>query len=201
MNANYLASLSLLTAVCLAGCVSAQEPSNPPQLSELEQSSESTPDTASNDLIIESDLDAVGSDWNDILSVQQVSDESAFQTEDFAFAAVEGDHPCMQEEAVAEECSQKIERLADEVELEAATSDFALSEIQALTPNVVDPQTFDPTQTAQDLGRSPRPQTQAGQAVGFQLLQPAPIPVEPEEDPTDPTAGDLPPVPVILDGQ
>lgn len=86
--------------------------------------------------------------------------------------------------------------------LDSATNNYALSEIQALTPNVVDPQTFDPTRTAQDLGRSSVPQTQVGQALGFQLLQPPVVPEEAEpDDPANPTGGDLPPIPVILDGQ
>ena len=207
MNAKVLIGTSLFMVAPLVGCATAEE--SVAKQDAVEVQTAEAPETT--DVLetlpalgIDVEADAADQDWGSVLSVQQVSEVSAEQAKSYAFADVEGNHPCLREDRDAEKCAQEAAELAEKIgsEEDSATNNYALSEIQALTPNVVDPQTFDPTRTAQDLGRSSVPQTQVGQALGFQLLQPPVVPEEAEpEDPANPTGGDLPPIPVILDGQ
>ena len=140
-------------------------------------------------------------DYTALLGVEQVS--SIATDQNYAFADVEGVHPCQRDEVLTEDCREISAKLAEELAREPTGSNrSALSELQALTPDVVNPESFDPAVTASELGRVPLPQSQAAQSLGFQLLQPpvAP-PVEPEpEENTDPVLGEIPPFPVVTGG-
>ncbi|MEM6899430.1 MAG: hypothetical protein AAF583_06645 [Pseudomonadota bacterium] len=136
-------------------------------------------------------------DWSAVLGIEQVTSET--QGADYAFKDVEGVHPCQRENVITEECHDILARLERQIPTEQdGRGTSALSELQAITPDVVDPQSFDPVVTADELGRLPVPQSQAAQALGFQLLQPpAPVPVEPEpEDPAVGDFGNLPDIPL-----
>ncbi|MEM6410528.1 MAG: hypothetical protein AAF683_03225 [Pseudomonadota bacterium] len=136
-------------------------------------------------------------DWSTVLGIEQVTSET--QGSDYAFKDVEGIHPCQREDVITDDCREISARLAEQLAAEqTGRGTSALSELQAITPDVVDPQSFDPVVTADELGRLPVPQSQAAQALGFQLLQPpAPVPVEPEpEDPAVDDFGNLPDIPL-----
>ncbi|MEO0881432.1 MAG: hypothetical protein AAFY34_01755 [Pseudomonadota bacterium] len=152
------------------------------------------------ELGIDVEAPASKEDWSAVLGVEQVT--TADEDRNYAFADVEGVHPCQREEILTDDCREISARLAEE--LDRASGDpnrgSALSEIQALTPDVVDPQSFDPVVTAGELGRQPIPQSQAAQALGFQLLQPpVPPPAEPEpEEPGVDDFGTLPDIPLDI---
>lgn len=153
---------------------------------------------------LENDLAALGlseesrtdsaADWTDALSIEQVA--NTLDSRDYGFEDVEGVDPCQRVGADPEACRDVSAALGSRLDVDRKDGEpSALSELQAITPDVVDPQSFDPIATADELGRLQLPQSQAAQSLGFQLLQPpAPVP-EPEETPEDATGG-LPPLPL-----
>jgi len=115
------------------------------------------------------------------LQVEQITSKD--RSREYTFADLEGDDPCLIEanRELAQCKSTSIERQVESNTARARNNNRALSELQAITPNVIDPSTFDADRAADEIGRSGRsPQSQIGMAVGAEFLAPPPPPPEPE---------------------
>lgn len=116
----------------------------------------------------------------------------------YSFADVEGDDPCLLEaNRNRPQCNAEPGGLRDRQGARGHRDGrTALSELQAITPNVIDPTTFDADRAADEIGRPQGdPQSQIGMAVGADFLTPPPLPPEPELDETDADLSEELPVP------
>ena len=118
---------------------------------------------------------------SELFQVEQVALDD--QPLSYEFSYVEGDDPCSSElNANTAQCRQ----ISSESHGEIASgrsrgSSSALSELQTILPEIVDPSTFDAERTASEIGRSDlRLRSQAAMAVGAEFLAP-PLPAEPEQ--------------------
>lgn len=137
----------------------------------------------------------------ELLHVEQVSTDSG--PPDYTFPYVEGDDPCAHlVNRELPECDPAF--IGRQTNLEAMENNdrsTALSDLQAITPNIIDPLEFDPDRTIDELGRTGRRlQPLAGQAVGAEFLAPPPPEPEPEELETNPRSGRNTPPPGNIDG-
>lgn len=145
--------------------------------------------------------DEASEDGADLLQVEQL-DTSTTGEGGYAFDDVQGDHPCDGEDQGTPECRAVSEALERSVADDSRGSGrSAEAELQTLTNEVIDPETFDPERTIDEIGRGgTRLQSQAAQALGSEFLMPPPLEALPEDpavpDPSNPAAG-LPPV--VLD--
>jgi|GEM_PF-6618454 len=133
------------------------------------------------------------------LQVQQLVDDKA-QIE-YSFDDVEGDHPCNGEGRNTDACraaSQAIAAAAGQSG-QKGSARSAAAELQTLTNKVIDPETFDPQRTIDEIGRGSLLSSQAAQALGSDFLAlPDPVqPTEPVDDGVGPDGANLPPV--VLD--
>jgi len=131
-----------------------------------------------------------------ILFVDQVANTKASQS--YAFSDLEGDDPCLHgsEKLGTPQCEIAPRNNSARTSPQSRSSDNALSDLQTITPRVIDPGSFDPTRTADELGRNGRTlQSQAGMALGAKLLAPPPVvePETPEENINPQTGFPLPP--------
>lgn len=159
-----------------------------------------------------------GKAGSDLTKIDQVQSEGAdpyppelFQVEqisknntrpDYTFADVEGDDPCLAEENRGlAQCKTALGNgSAGHAARPDGTAQNALSELQAITPNIIDPETFDADRTADEIGRPDgHPRSQVGMAVGADFLAPPPPPPEPEQ-PEPELERALPPIPHLPDG-
>lgn len=133
------------------------------------------------------------------LQVQQLADDTA-QIE-YSFDDVEGDHPCNGEGADTDACRAASRAVAAAAEQsgQRGRGRSAVTELQTLTNKVIDPETFDPQRTIDEIGRGSLLSSQAAQALGSDFLTvPDPVqPAEPVEEGLGPDGANLPPV--VLD--
>lgn len=120
----------------------------------------------------------------DPLRVRQVSNVRAADQE-FAFDAVAGDDPCAANPG--EECAVASGALlAAEATKEPLVQARPETQFQALTGTVLDPESFDPERTIDEIGRQGNVRTQAAGAIGVDFLAPPPVDVPlPEENVPD----------------
>jgi len=118
---------------------------------------------------------------SDLVDIGQVDDQTAASSA-YAFTDIEGEHPCFRDPEA--ECPEETRRFRTQALGRGGrqSDDNALRDLQALTPDIIDPDSFDPAQTAREIGRSGIPQSQAALSLGNALLTPPP-PVEEEPDP------------------
>lgn len=147
----------------------------------------------------------VGSDVRESILTAQIDDESSASSQnslfvdqigeidatEYAFPEVEGDDPCAKPgDDLPEQCNGTSRIGQGQSHLAKGGSNNALAELQSITPTVIDPTTFDADRTADEIGRgSGRLQSQAGMALGADLLAPPPPP-KPEPDPNRPFGPD-----------
>ncbi|MEL6860977.1 MAG: hypothetical protein AAGL11_04000 [Pseudomonadota bacterium] len=166
----------LLTALGSVLCVSATACASPPP-------TEDTFDGVGIEQAAESDRQFE----NSLLQIEQIS--SYELNRDYDITEVEGDDPCLLPENVdLAQCQKSLLSGMKQQENRGRNADTALQEIQAIVPEVIDPDTFDADRTADEFGRSNRlVQSQAGLAVGNQFL------MVPEAEDLRPEDGDLTP--------
>ena len=167
----------IVLTVGAAACVSAQGTNNPPNTND--QSAELLEETRLMSLQVE---EKPTERSEDLLLVTQISDLALEQ--DYAFAEVEGDDPCLLPENTAlPQCEQSaLSALATDM-TKLSASEVALKELQAIVPDVIDPDSFDADRTANEIGRSGRNlQSQVSMALGTEFLMPQ-TDVEPEARP------------------
>lgn len=168
--------------IALVGCVSADTPDQT-ALTTLTQTSKTI---VSDDTQTEQISPTPGQLSSDAYEVSQITADD--RSREYTFADVEGDDPCLTRETQdLVQCS--LTPLGDGSGLTAGqkrNEGTALSELQAFTPNVIDPSTFDADRAADEVGRPGRRlQSQIGMAVGADFLAPTPPPPEPEQAPED----------------
>lgn len=194
---------AILAASALTMCASIED------VSDIQSGLQSSRGDKENSRRVSDELSALGistdtandEDWNALLTIDQVIGSEESSQQEYAFQEIDGVHPCQREDVITDDCREISEGLARDLERNArsGSQSSAVSEIQAITPDIVDPQSFDPVITAGELGRQPIPQSQAAQALGFQLLQPPALPVEPEaDDPADDVTTVLPDIPLDI---
>lgn len=106
------------------------------------------------------------------LSFEQLSND---QNADYAFEAVEGDHPCDDARGSSsmarEQCQATSRALSNALARDANRGRRgAAAELQSLTNEVIDPETFDPQRTIDEIGRGGRLNSLAAQSKGSQFL-------------------------------
>lgn len=137
------------------------------------------------------------------LTVQQLGPDVGDLPENYTFEAVEGDHPCQGGAQHVDDCrvaSSAVTAAAETYSAGNARQDgSAEAELQTLTNRVIDPDTFDPVTTLDEIGRGDQFSSLAAQSVGSDFLVSGSEPALPAEE--DPSAQDgtsaLPPF--ILD--
>lgn len=184
-------SLIAISALLLAvGCASATDGQV------LSETFAKAPQGASYDRIQADQIDKQGELLSSASSqVTQIT--TTDRSREYTFADVEGDDPCLTE-ANRELAQCQASLLGNAGALNAdgkRKTGTALSELQAITPNIIDPSTFDADRAADEVGRpGHRLQSQIGMAIGADFLAPPPPPPEPELTPEDALRPDgLPP--------
>ena len=124
--------------------------------------------------------------WDKSLTVEQLNTQSPGGPGGFAFDAVKGDHPCRGARVETDACQAASKALAEAANAKnKSTQGTAEAELQTLTNQVIDPDTFDPLTTIDEIGRGDQFSSLAAQAVGSEFLAPT-IPEAPVEDAVDP---------------
>lgn len=200
-------AFALAGAALLAACETAQQASAPeaasPRASAVEEtiSPRVTP--------VAEELAALGLDTQvptplaeveALLGVEQIS-RAGSGGDSYAFETVEGDHPCIRDGQIDSACSARAAELDRRVAGTMGRSRRANPEssLQSITPDVIDPDTFDPVLTADEIGRTGRLQSQAAQSLGSSLLGTGHLPPTDEPDPADPAEPELPTGPLPPD--
>ena len=120
-------------------------------------------------------------DSAELLHVEQISNDN--EPPDFTFSYVEGDDPCaLKSNRELVQCSPEFaDQRGNLATMRNRRRSNALSDLQAITPDIVDPLEFDPDRTIDELGRTDRRlKPQAGLAIGAEFLAP---PQEPQPQP------------------
>jgi hypothetical protein len=134
--------------------------------------------------------------WDKALTVEQLNSQSGVG--EYAFDAVKGDHPCDGGRLETDACQATSKAIAEAANAKKqSTQGGAEAELQTLTSQIIDPDTFDPLTTIDEIGRGDQFSSLAAQAVGAEFLTPTvpQLPVEDAETPS-PDAGL---VPFVLD--
>ena len=134
--------------------------------------------------------------WNALLDIEQLGGATPTNAADLSFDAVEGDHPCSGSGQGTDAC-----KAASVAVIAAADQDNrgrgSVGELQTLTNRVIDPDTFDPDRTIDEIGRGGQLNSLASQALGLDFLTLPPVAPAVEEDTDTVSRQDLPPL--VLD--
>ena len=108
------------------------------------------------------------------LTLQQLAPDVDDLSENYAFEAVEGDFPCQGAAQRVEDCGVASRAITAENETSSSgrggQSASAEAELQTLTNRVIDPDTFDPVTTLDEIGRGDQFSSLAAQSVGSDFL-------------------------------
>lgn len=197
-------SFAFVGAALLAGCATAStSPANDglaPRASAVEEKGPSGVTPIAEELAslgLDTQTPTPAAEVQALLGVEQVS-RAGSGGQSYAFDDVEGDHPCIRDGQIDSACSARAAELDRRVAgpMERRSRATAESSLQSITPDVIDPDTFDPVRTAEEIGRTGRLQSQAAQSLGTNLLENVPPPTQPEPaNPAEPVlpTGPLPP--------
>lgn len=195
MSGSMLKAVSILALLVASSCAATdtKQASAPKRLANVETAPLQGP--------IASELEALGLEpttdearlmaLSDDLGIAQIEQASDVR-EDYAFDEVEGNHPCLTNPDLSEDCKAISEDILNRAQRAAKVRKRnAAVDLQAITPDVVDPDTFDPTRTAEEIGRVRELRSDAAQAVGaFLLGESVLVPVTPEPDLPDTVSPD-----------
>ncbi len=169
----------MLAPLITAGCIALNAPE--PTAGEFgsKQAKITNPDICLDEFQIPQDT---SSQRENSVGINQITSKP--EGTDFGFSDIEGDDPCLQNRAaIAPEYCKDTANILQPSPQDNAPKPSALSELQSIVPEIIDPDTFDPERTADELGRkSTSLNTQAGMALGAELLAP---PKPPRPEPTE----------------
>lgn len=116
--------------------------------------------------------------WDKTLKVEQLNTQNPSDPGGYTFDAVKGDHPCGGARVETDACQAASKAIAEAANAKNQnTQGAAEAELQTLTNQVIDPDTFDPLTTIDEIGRGDQFSSLAAQAVGAEFLTPE-VPVE-----------------------
>ena len=112
--------------------------------------------------------------WDKSLTVEQLNSQNGGDPAGYAFDAVKGDHPCGGRRVETDACQAVSKAIAEAANKKKPnTQGAAEAELQTLTTQIIDPDTFDPLTTIDEIGRGGQFSSLAAQAVGAEFLTPA----------------------------
>lgn len=159
-----------------------------------------TKDIKSDDLSIrqvEAAIDDEAAGRKYLLTVEQLDQGIS---KGFSFEAVEGDHPCEDAQQDDEQCAAASKAISAAAEGDAIRKKgrrSAEAELQSLTSDIIDPDSFDPVRTIDEIGRGGQLNSLSARAVGSRFLSGDGLLSLQEEDLAPDALSGLPPV--VLD--
>lgn len=136
--------------------------------------------------------------WSGVLNFEQLETVTGPGVSGFSFEDVQGDHPCRGAGQGTDQCAAVSKALSDAAARDANQKTgrrSAEAELQSLTNQVIDPGSFDPERTIDEIGRGNQLNSLASQALGSEFLNGS-LPI-PDTAPTPDEVPDLPPI--VLD--
>lgn len=201
---------AIFAGLMVSACANGKQPASRQDLSGIQKSAAidvpEVKDIVGDDLRVSQIVRPVQSSASPqaLLSFEQLNND---QKADYAFEAVDGDHPCDDARGnsvmAREQCQATSKALSNSIARNANRAGragrSAAAELQSLTNEIIDPETFDPQRTIDEIGRGGRLNSLAAQSIGADFLA---GPIGPLPDAVDDSVlanvlEDLPPV--VLD--